>query len=106
MGVGVTVFALRGDTAPMRRRASLAALLPHSPRLLLWWPSTTSTSSSSCHHLIMVFAEAACSLSFADLLPWLGHGALQLSAQLAILEGTHLWRHDLCRKRKHPLKRI
>lgn len=73
MGVGVTVFALRGDTASVGGGASLAALLPHSPRLLLRWPSTSSPTS--CHHLIMIFAQAACSLSF-DLLTWLSHGTL------------------------------
>lgn len=90
MGMGVTVFALRGDAASVGGRASLAALLPHSPRLLLRWPTT----SSSCHHVVMIFAEGASSLSF-DLLTWLDHGILQLIAQLAVLEGAHLWRHDL-----------
>ena len=73
MGVAVTVFALRGDTAPVGGGASLAALLPHSPGLLLRRPS--AAPPTSCHQLIVVFAEAACSLSF-DLLTWLGHGAL------------------------------
>lgn len=101
MGVRVTVFALRGDTPPMRRGAPLAALLPHSPRLL---PRRPDTSSAPCHGLIVVLTHAACTLSFGDLLPRLGHGTLQLSAQLAILEGTHLWRHDLYKRRKRSLQ--
>lgn len=92
VGVGVSVFALRGDAASVGGRASLAALLPHSPRLLLRRPCASSPSSG--HNFIVVFAEAACPLSF-DLLTWLSHGTLQLGAQLAILEGAHLWRHDL-----------
>lgn len=76
MGVGVTVFALRRYTAPVGGGASLAALLPHSPRLFLRRHSTTTSSSStSSHDLIMVFIEAAGALSF-DLLTWLGHGIL------------------------------
>lgn len=104
VGVRVTVFALGGGAASVRGGASLAALLPHSPRLLLRWHSAspTSTSTSSSYHLIVVFAEAACPLSFADLLPRLGHGTLQLGAQLAVLEGAHLWRHELCIQRETP----
>lgn len=103
VGVRVTVFALRGNAPPVGGGgAPLAALLPHSPRLLPWWPGTSSSSSSS--PLIVVLAHAACTLSFADLLPWRGHGTLKLSAQLAVLEGAHLWRHDLYKRRDHPLR--
>lgn len=76
--MGVSVFALGGDAASVGGgggggRASLAALLPHSPCFLLGWNRTCS--STSCHHLLRVFADTAGSLSFA-LLTRLGHGAL------------------------------
>lgn len=94
MGVGVAL-ALRGDTTPVGGRAPLTALLPHGPCFLLRW------SAASRHRLIVVFAEAASSLCFADLVARLAHGILQLRAQLAVLEGAHLWRHDLCGKRRN-----